>query len=109
MHLTPCPFLSPTPDSNIPTPMGFKVTEVQPTPNPNAVKFLLDRPISDNPISFLNPSEGQRHPLASKLFALNGVTSLLLLGDFITVNKSGNVNWSGLTKKVEEILESFQE
>ncbi len=33
---------------------GFRVIEVQPTPNPNAHKFMLDRAISDAPVSFLN-------------------------------------------------------
>jgi hypothetical protein len=35
--------------------MATEVVEVQPTPNPNALKFVLNRPIADRPTSFLNP------------------------------------------------------
>jgi hypothetical protein len=87
--------------------MGFVVKEVQPTPNPNASKFVLDRPISDRPISFLNPDQGRGDPVASKLFAIQGVASILLLGDFVTVNKTADAKWSSITRKVEEILKNL--
>lgn len=85
--------------------MGFNVTEVQPTPNPNAAKFVLDREISDRPISFLTPAEGGSHPIAAQLFEIKGVTSVLLLGDFVTVNKDAAAKWEPITAKVKEILQ----
>jgi hypothetical protein len=84
--------------------MGFKVSEVEPTPNPNAAKFVLDRPISDQPISFFNAPAADGHPLARKLFAIDGVASLLLLGDFITVNKSPEAQWKDVTRRVKQVL-----
>jgi Scaffold protein Nfu/NifU N terminal len=84
--------------------LPFRVTEVQPTPNPNAVKLILDRVIADCPISFLNPESGKEHPIASRLFAINGVTGLLLLGDFVTVTKTPEARWADITKKVEQAL-----
>ena len=84
--------------------MGFVVKEIQATPNPNALKFVLDAEITDKPVSFLNPSEGTGHPLASQLFAIEGVTSILLLGDFVTVNKSADAKWEFITRNVREIL-----
>jgi hypothetical protein len=86
--------------------MGFRVKEVQPTPNPNAAKFVLDGVISEQPVSFLRADEGRDHPIASQLFAIKGVTGLLLLGDFITVNKSPQVQWGSITSKVQEILQN---
>lgn len=84
--------------------MPFKVTEVQPTPNPNAVKLILDRVIADCPTSFLNAASGSKHPIASRLFAINGVTGLLLLGDFVTVTKTPEARWADITKRVEQAL-----
>jgi hypothetical protein len=84
--------------------MGFAVKEIQATPNPNAVKFVLDGEISQSPVSFLNPAEGKDHPLASQLFGIGGVTSILLLGDFVTINKRPDVKWESITQNVEEIL-----
>ena len=84
--------------------MGFVVKEIQATPNPNAVKFVLDGEISQSPVSFLNPNEGKDHPLASQLFGIRGVTSVLLLGDFVTINKRPDVKWESITQNVQEIL-----
>lgn len=84
--------------------MPFKVTEVQPTPNPNAVKLILDRAISESPLSFLEPEAGKDHPLASRLFAVEGVAGLLFLGDFVTVTKTPGARWADVTKKVERAL-----
>ena len=89
--------------------MGFEVKEIQATPNPNAVKFVLDGEITDRPVSFLNPEEGKGHPLASQLFSIGGVTSVLLLGDFVTINKRSDVKWESITGNVEEILKKTPE
>jgi hypothetical protein len=84
--------------------MGFVVAEVQPTPNPNAAKFVLDRTVADQPASFFNADAAKGHPLAEQLFRVTGVSSLLLLGDFITVNKRPEANWAEITRKVKRIL-----
>ena len=55
--------------------MPFRVTEVQPTPNPNAAKFVLDRPVSQQPVSYLNSAAAKDDPLARSLFAIPGVSS----------------------------------
>lgn len=84
--------------------MGFTVADIQPTPNPNALKFILDRPISQQPESFLEPAAAKDHPLASRLFAVGGVASLLLLGDFVTVNKTPESDWSAIKRGVRKAL-----
>jgi hypothetical protein len=84
----------------------FRVVQVQPTPNPNAAKFLLDRAISEQPMSFLTAAVGAGNPLASKLFAIPGVSSLLFLGDFITVNKTPEASWKDVTAGVKQVLAS---
>jgi hypothetical protein len=86
--------------------MGFRVLEIQPTPNPNAAKFVLDRPVSQQPMSFFNSSAAHDYPLAKSLFAIPGVSSLLMLGDFITINKSPGANWDDITDRARSILAS---
>ena len=88
--------------------MGFSVLEVQPTPNPNAAKFILDRPISPQSMSFFNVSAASGHPLAMALFAIPGVSSLLFLGDFVTVNKLPGANWKEITRQVKQVLATDQ-
>jgi len=84
--------------------MGFEVAEIQPTPNPNALKFILDRVIAEQPTSFFNADAAQGHSVASRLFAVPGVSSLLLLGDFITVNKRPEANWADIKRIVRQVL-----
>ena len=86
--------------------MGFRVVEIQPTPNPNAAKFVLDRPVSQQPLSFFNAAAASDYPLAKKLFAIPGVSSLLLLGDFITINKSPDAQWDDITDAARSVLRS---
>lgn len=82
----------------------IRVSEVQSTPNPNALKFVLDRPIADQPSSFLSADAAQAHALAARLFAIPGVTSVLLLGDFVTVNKRPEVRWPQIRPAVLKVL-----
>jgi hypothetical protein len=84
--------------------MPFGVIEIQPTPNPNALKFVLDRPVSDAPVSFLSADPAQDHPIARKLFAIAGVSSLLFLADFITVNKAAAATWPPIKRAVRKVL-----
>ena len=84
--------------------MPYEVREVQPTPNPNALKFVLDRVIADQPTSILDPASGKDHPIASRLFAISGVSSLLMLGDFVTVSKRPEARWVDIKPKVEQTL-----
>jgi hypothetical protein len=80
------------------------VTQVQSTPNPNATKFILDRRICEEPRSFLDASQAESDSLAKSLFTIGGIASILILGDFVTVNKRPEVRWDGITRKVREIL-----
>ena len=84
--------------------MPYCVTEVQPTPNPNAMKFLLDRPISEGSVSFLKAEQAQDDPVARALFAIPGVTSVLLLCDLVTVNKDPQAAWPQVKRRVQQVL-----
>jgi hypothetical protein len=85
--------------------MPFKVREIESTPNPNAAKFVLDAPVTDQPVSFFNATAAADHPIASRLFEIPGVCAVLLLGDFVTVNKTPDTKWPGVKSKVRSILQ----
>jgi NFU1 iron-sulfur cluster scaffold homolog, mitochondrial len=86
--------------------MSFSVVDIQPTPNPNAAKFILDTRITEQPVSFFNAAAAKDHPLASRLFQIPGVTSILLLEDFVTVNKNSETKWNAITPRVKEVLKA---
>ena len=84
--------------------MAFKVISVQETPNPNARKMLLDRQISEIPLSFRTAEATAAHPLAARLMALPGVVGLLMLHDFVTISKSSEARWADISAKAKRIL-----
>ena len=84
--------------------MAFRVVEVQPTPNPNALKFMLDREIAEQPTSYLSAGAATDDPIPKRLFAVPGVSSLLFLGDFVTVNKSPYANWADIRSRIQRAL-----
>ena len=86
--------------------MSYRVTRYEETPNPNALKCILDRPISDHPKSFRTPDAATGDALAESLFAVDGVAVLLMNGDWITITKSPDANWKAVKVGVERVLAS---
>lgn len=84
--------------------MPFSVTEFETTPNPNAMKCWLDRPISDKPRSFLNAEMAKADPIALALFSQAGVTNVLFNGEWLTVNKPPDAKWSTVKASVKQVL-----
>jgi hypothetical protein len=74
----------------------------QMTPNPNAGKFTLDRPVVEGKSSrsYYNAAQAAADPMGAALFELNGVNSLFMVEDFVTVTKSPDIEWSDLTPQV---------
>lgn len=80
--------------------------QVQGTPNPNAAKFVLDRPVTDGESrSYFDPGSAEGDPLAERLFRVDGVRALLLADDFVTVTKSPDHEWEELVPGVRDALE----
>jgi len=84
--------------------MPYTVRQFEPTPNPAAVKCLLDRPICERPRSFLDAASAAGDPIASALFALPGVRNILMSGDWITVNTMSGGDWRALKPAIRRIL-----
>jgi len=84
--------------------MPFRITRFEPTPNPNAMKCWLDRPISDGPCSFLNAAMAAEHPIAAALFERAGAVCVLLNGDWLTVNKPSEAEWRTVKAAVRRVL-----
>lgn len=84
--------------------MAIRVKQVQATPNPHARKFIVNQKICDEPLSFASAEAAREHPLAARLFAVHGVVRVLILDDFVTVNKSPETAWADITGTVRKIL-----
>ena len=84
--------------------MSFKVLRFQDTPNPNAVKCVLDRKVTEKTRSFFSAAEASDDPLAAALFGIPGVTNILMNGDWITVSKDPKSAWKSIKAGVEKVL-----
>jgi Fe-S cluster biogenesis protein NfuA len=61
--------------------------QTEPTPNPNALKFLPGRDVSPEPREFLNAGEAAASPLAESLFQLDGVAGVFFGADHVSVTR----------------------
>jgi len=78
------------------------------TPNPNAVKFTLDRPATDKRSeTFRAGSDPADSPLGAQIFALDGVTNVFLAANFVSVTKQPAAFWDDLLPEVIEQIEAF--
>lgn len=78
------------------------------TPNPSALKFLPGQPVlpASHPgtMEFLSGRSATGSPLARKLFAVDGVTSVFYGPDFITVTKADEANWAHIKPEVFALI-----
>lgn len=80
---------------------------VEGTPNPNAAKFTLNRPLPlEESRSYFEPEAAEGDPLAEALFDLDGVQALLMVDNFITVTKSDAHGWDDLVEPIREVIRS---
>lgn len=79
----------------------------QPTPNPNAGKFTVDRVVVEGKSSksFYSADQAAADPVAAALFAIEGVASVFMVEDFVTVTKAADAEWSELIPAVTSALE----
>jgi hypothetical protein len=55
-------------------------------------------------VSYFDPDTARDDPLARKLFQVDGVDSLLIAEDFVTVTKSPTAEWDDLVPKIETVI-----
>jgi Fe-S cluster biogenesis protein NfuA len=63
-------------------------------------KFLVDRPVTAGLRRFVSPAEGAGSPLAEALFAIPGITEVIVSGNLITVAKDAPAPWQVVGKSV---------
>jgi NFU1 iron-sulfur cluster scaffold homolog, mitochondrial len=79
---------------------------VQPTPNPNALKFILDRPVkTEGNSTYRSPIECDDNNLAKMLFTIRGVDQLHFFDNTITITKFSYEDWDAIEPTIIETLE----
>ncbi len=74
-----------------------KISDIEETPNPNAVKFILKEPVSNGTAhQFASSDTAQNDPLAKSLFDVGQVVSVFYMDRMITVEKEEFADWDDL-------------
>ena len=78
-----------------------KIAEIEPTPNPNAMKFVLKEPLTWGITrSYDNAGQAADDPLAAALFDIEHVTNVFYVDHWITVTQDGQADWQELMRKL---------
>ena len=83
----------------------FVQTEV--TPNPNSLKFLPGKKVSNSGPYEITNKEDMKNELVRNILSINGVESIFLGIDFISVNKNENIKWDEIKHIVISLINDF--
>ena len=74
-----------------------KISDIQETPNPNAVKFILREPVTNGVArQFGSVDQAQSDPLAKSIFDVGSVVSVFYMDNMITTEKEDAADWDEL-------------
>lgn len=74
-----------------------KISDIEETPNPNAVKFILREPVSNGVArQYSSADQAAGDPLAKALFDVGNVVSVFYMDRMITVEKVDEADWDDL-------------
>ena len=83
----------------------FVQTEV--TPNPNSLKFLPGKKVSNSGPYEITNKEDMKNELVRNILSISGVESIFLGQDFISVNKNENIKWDEIKHIVISLINDF--
>ncbi len=86
--------------------MAYRVVRFESTPNPNAVKCVVEPSPGAVPRSYFNAGQAEEEGdgLAVALFGVAGVTNVLIHVEFVTVCKETGAKWGAVKAGVERVL-----
>src|ERR1044072_7218291 len=74
-----------------------KISDIEETPNPNAVKFILREPVSNGAAKqYGSAAQAVNDPLATSLFDVGHVVSVFYMDRMITIEKDDEGDWDGM-------------
>lgn len=78
-----------------------KIAEIEDTPNPNAVKFILHEPLTWGiSHSYDNAEQARDDVLASTLFEIEHVSNVFYVDRWLTVTQDGKADWPELVRLI---------
>jgi NFU1 iron-sulfur cluster scaffold homolog, mitochondrial len=78
--------------------------QTETTPNPNALKFIPGKAVSNNGSFEVTKKEESNNGLVRNLLSINGVKGIFLGSDFLSVNKEENKDWEDIKHIVISLI-----
>lgn len=76
-----------------------EVIDVSSTPNPDAMKFTVDRRFDDM-FTVASAEDAQSNPFAKAVFDGGGVASVFGTADFVTITRQDGADWGTIEAAV---------
>jgi Fe-S cluster biogenesis protein NfuA len=83
----------------------FVQTEI--TPNPNSLKFLPGKKVSNSGPYEITNKDNIQNELVRNILSVNGVEGVFLGADFISVNKNVSIKWDDIKHIVISLINDF--
>ena len=83
----------------------FVQTEI--TPNPNSLKFLPGKKVSNDMPSEIVDKNESNNELIRNILSINGVTSIFLSEDYLSVNKEEKIEWEDLKHIIISFINDY--
>ena len=81
--------------------------QTESTPNPNSLKFLPGKKVSNSGPYEITKKENIQNELVRNILSVNGVEGIFLGQDFISVNKNENTKWDEIKHIVISLINDF--
>jgi len=81
--------------------------QTETTPNPNSLKFLPGKTVSNGGSFEINKKDDVKNELIRNLMSINGVEGIFLSRDFISINKYDDTSWDEIKHIVISLINDF--
>ena len=81
--------------------------QTETTPNPNSLKFLPGKTVSNGGSFEINKKDETSNELVRNLLSVNGVEGIFLSRDFISINKYDDTSWDEIKHIVISLINDF--
>ena len=81
--------------------------QTETTPNPNSLKFLPGKIVSNGGSFEINKKDDVKNELIRNLMSINGVEGIFLSRDFISINKYDDISWDDIKHIVISLINDF--
>ena len=81
--------------------------QTQNTPNPNSIKFLPSKKVSNDDPFEITDKNKSNNELVRNILSINGVTGIFLAEDYLSVNKDEKTNWEDLKHIIISFINDY--